>query len=99
MELEPFVQHNSDDHIRNISLGYLTKLLQKMGLHDKIDLISEYAENNDSETIDVSDVFEQLRWNEPDPKQIGYWRVPSNKQERHRGEVEPGGTGAPRARR
>ena len=58
MELELFAQHNSDDHTRNISLGYLTKLLQKLGLHDKIDLFSEYAENNDSETIDVSDVFE-----------------------------------------
>ncbi len=99
MELESSVQHNSHDMTCNISLRDLTKLLKKMGLHDKIHLFSEHAENNDSETIDVSDVFEQLRWNEPDPKQIGYWRVPSNKQERHRGEVEPGGTGPPRARR
>ena len=50
-------------------------MLQKLGLDDKIALFSEYAQNNDSATIDVGDVFEQLYCNSDNPKEIGHWRV------------------------
>ena len=63
MEFDPIVQHNPDDMTRNISLRALSELLQKLCLDDKIALFSEYAQNNDLETIDAGDVFKQLYCN------------------------------------
>ena len=74
MEFNPFVIHNPDDMTRNISLRDLSEFLQMFCLDDKIALFSDYAQNNDSATIDESDVFEQLRCTSENRKAIGNWR-------------------------
>ena len=70
MELDKFAK----EHPGDISLRDLSQVLQKLGLDDKIALFSEYVQHNDSGTIDISDVLQQLLWNPDNRKEIGYWR-------------------------
>ena len=70
MELDKFAK----EHPVDISLRDLSQVLQKLGLDDKIALFSEYVQHNDSGTIDISDVLQQLLWNSDNRKEIGYWR-------------------------
>ena len=75
MELRQLMTVNEDEMTYTITLGKLRAWLQEMRWDAKIALFKEYAENDDSATIDEMDVLEQLHWNGLDPKEIGYWRT------------------------
>ena len=75
LELRPLMQKNDDEMTYTITLRALSAWLQKMRWDDKIALFRKYAENNDWATLDESDVPEQLHWNSPNPKTLGYWRT------------------------
>ena len=72
MELRQLMTVNEDEMTYTITLGKLSAWLQEMRWDGKIALFKEYAENDDSATIDEMDVLEQIHWNGLDSKEIGY---------------------------